>query len=100
MYVGKSWSLPERCFTLVGSSLIRKHLTRPERLACDKHSSLLRTITNVKHSVTICLAGLPVNQMVSKFEMSRDHGLFAALLIIILMNVMAPMAIPYQISLL
>jgi hypothetical protein len=33
---------PERCFTRVGSGLTCKHYTRLERLARDKHSSLLQ----------------------------------------------------------
>jgi hypothetical protein len=46
MYVGKAWSLakseaPERYFSRVDSSLALKKLTRMERLARDKRSSLL-----------------------------------------------------------
>jgi hypothetical protein len=37
---------PERCFTQVGSGLTSKHWTRQERLARDKHSSLLRKSVN------------------------------------------------------
>ncbi len=37
---------PERCFTRVGSGLSRKHYTRLERLATDKHLSLLRKSVN------------------------------------------------------
>jgi hypothetical protein len=33
---------PERCFTWAGSSLLRKHLTWPERLNRNKRSSLLQ----------------------------------------------------------
>ncbi len=47
MFPGKTRDLPqsratERCFTWVGSGLTQKHYTRLERLARDKHSSLLR----------------------------------------------------------
>ncbi len=49
MFVGKAKSLPlsgapESCFGAVGSSLTHKHTTRLERLARDKHSSLLQTL--------------------------------------------------------
>ncbi len=37
---------PEKCFTRVGSGLTGKHQTRLERLAKDKHSSLLRKSVN------------------------------------------------------
>jgi len=48
MFVGMAWSLPksvsaEGFFTGVGSGLTRKHLTRLENLAGDKHSGILRT---------------------------------------------------------
>jgi len=47
MFVGKARSLPkneapERCFTWLSSSLAYKQQTRLERLARDKHSSLLQ----------------------------------------------------------
>ncbi len=47
MFVGKARSLPksdafERCFTLVGSGLNRKHYTKLKRFARDKRSSLLQ----------------------------------------------------------
>ncbi len=37
---------PERCFNRVGSFFKNRHYIRLERLAMDKHSSLLRTILN------------------------------------------------------
>jgi hypothetical protein len=51
MFVGEARSLPksgapERFFTRVGSSLTRKHQTRLERLAKDKHPRLLRKSVN------------------------------------------------------
>jgi hypothetical protein len=51
MLVGKARSLPqngapERCFTQIGSGLTRKYYTRLERLAMDKHTSLLRNSVN------------------------------------------------------
>ncbi len=51
MFVGDTWSLPqsgapERCFTRVSSGLTQKHETRLERLAKDKHSSLLQKSVN------------------------------------------------------
>jgi hypothetical protein len=51
MFVGKARSLLlsgacERCFIHLGSSLTSKHETRLERLARDKHSSLLRKSVN------------------------------------------------------
>jgi hypothetical protein len=47
VFVGKAWSgAPERCFTWVGSGLTRKYWTRLERLAKDKHSSLLQKSIN------------------------------------------------------
>jgi len=36
----------ESCFTRVGSGIIHRHYTRLERLARDKHSSLLWTLIN------------------------------------------------------
>ncbi len=54
MFVGEYRSLPlsgapERCLTRVGSGLTRKNLTRLERLARDKHPSLLRKSVNYDH---------------------------------------------------
>jgi hypothetical protein len=51
MFVDKAKSLPQsgppkRYFTQVSSCLTLKHQTRLERLARDKHSSLLRKIVN------------------------------------------------------
>ncbi len=51
MFVGKAKSLhasgaSEMCFIHLGSSLTFKHQTRLERLAMDKHSSLLRKSVN------------------------------------------------------
>ncbi len=51
MFLGKATSLPLsgtswRCFTREGSGLTRKHKTRLERLARDKHLSLLQKIVN------------------------------------------------------
>jgi hypothetical protein len=51
MFVGKASDLPksgatEKCFTWVGHGLARKHWTRLERLARDKHPSLLRKSVN------------------------------------------------------
>jgi hypothetical protein len=51
MFVAKARSLPysgvsERLFTHAGSSRTNKHYTRLERLAGDKHSSLLRKSVN------------------------------------------------------
>jgi hypothetical protein len=48
MFVGEAWNLPysgvpESCFTQVGSGLTCNHKTRQERLARDKHSSLLKS---------------------------------------------------------
>jgi hypothetical protein len=40
---------PERCFTRLGSGLTYKHHTRLERLARDKHSSLLQKFVNYGH---------------------------------------------------
>jgi hypothetical protein len=40
-------STPERCLSWVGSGLTHKHLARLERLARDKHSSLLRKPVNM-----------------------------------------------------
>jgi len=37
---------PDRCFTLEGSGLTLKHLTRLERPAREEHSSLLQTFVN------------------------------------------------------
>jgi hypothetical protein len=53
MFVGKARGLPdsgapEICFTWVGPGLAHKHLTRLEKLARDKHSSLLQK--SVKYS--------------------------------------------------
>ncbi len=47
IFVGKARSLPksvssEKDFTWVGSGLSNKHLTRLEKLARSKHSSLVR----------------------------------------------------------
>ena len=39
----------ERCFSWIGSCLTCKHYTRLERLARDKHSSLLRKSVNYGH---------------------------------------------------
>jgi hypothetical protein len=46
LFVGKAWSLPytgvcERCLTRISFDYTRKHYTNLERLARDKHSSLL-----------------------------------------------------------
>ncbi len=49
MFVGKARGLPEKFFTWVGPSLTRKHQTRLERLARDKHSNLLRKSANCGH---------------------------------------------------
>jgi hypothetical protein len=54
-FVGKAMDLPwsgapERCFTLVDPSLAGKFWTRLERLARDKHSSLLRKYVNYSHN--------------------------------------------------
>jgi len=51
MFVGEARSLPyrgapERCFTWIGSGHTCKHWTWLERLARDKHSSLLRKYVN------------------------------------------------------
>jgi hypothetical protein len=51
MFVGKDRSLPycgasERCFIHLGSGLTSKHWARLERLARDKHSSLLQKTVN------------------------------------------------------
>ncbi len=51
IFVGEARSLPlsgapERYFTQVASGLSCKHQTRLERLAMDKHSSLLRKSVN------------------------------------------------------
>ncbi len=51
MFVGKAGSLPqsaasERCFICLGSSLTSKYQTRLERLARDKHCSILRKFAN------------------------------------------------------
>jgi hypothetical protein len=37
---------PERCFTLESTGLSNKHYTRLDRLARDRHSSLLQTFAN------------------------------------------------------
>jgi hypothetical protein len=46
---------PEKCFTRVGCSLTHKHYTTLEKLAKDKHISLLREfiITDVKSFITL-----------------------------------------------
>jgi len=54
MFVGEVRSLtfrgaPERCFTQVGYGLTHKRWTRLERLARDKHSSLLQKYVNYGH---------------------------------------------------
>ncbi len=51
MFVGKARSFPysvsfERDLTLVGSGLASKHLVRLEKLARDKHSTLLQFFLN------------------------------------------------------
>jgi len=51
MSMFKASNLPDsraldRCFTQVSSGLTSKHYTRLERLAKDKHSSLLRKSVN------------------------------------------------------
>ncbi len=51
MFLGKARSLPysgvfERGFICLGSNLISSHYSRLERLARDKHSSLLRKSLN------------------------------------------------------
>jgi hypothetical protein len=51
MFLSKARNLPksvapERCFTWTGSRLTHKYLTRLERFAKDKHSSLLGTFVN------------------------------------------------------
>jgi hypothetical protein len=61
MFVGKARSLsysgvPARCFTRVSSSLARKHLTKLERLARDKHSNLLWKVVTYGHKSFITLA--------------------------------------------
>ncbi len=40
---------PFRCFTRVGCGLTHKHLTTLEKLARDKHTSLLRKSVNYRH---------------------------------------------------
>ncbi len=55
MFVGKARGLPksgspQRCFNLVGPGLASKHWTRLERLAKDKHSSVLRRSVNYGHN--------------------------------------------------
>ncbi len=50
-FVGKARNVPysgapERCFIRVVSGFTRKHQTELERLARDKHSSLLQTFVN------------------------------------------------------
>ncbi len=57
---GNTRSLPQsgvskRCFIRVGSCLIFKHQTRLERLARDKHSSLLRKPVNYRQKSFIIL---------------------------------------------
>ncbi len=64
MFVGEARSLPwreapERSFTQVGSGLTRKHYTRLERLAKDKHSSLLQKSVNYGQKSIITLAPGP-----------------------------------------
>ncbi len=51
MFVGKARNLPqngapERCFICIGSSITSKYQTSLERLARDKHSSVLRKFVN------------------------------------------------------
>ncbi len=51
IFVGKTRSLPKRCtfhllHSRVGSSLTCTHYTKPQRLAVDKRSSLLRKFVN------------------------------------------------------
>jgi hypothetical protein len=55
MFVGEAKSLhksgaPERCFTRLGFGLIQKHLTRLERPARSKHSSLLGPFVSYKEN--------------------------------------------------
>jgi hypothetical protein len=54
MFLGKAMSLlysgaPERSFTCVGSSLTNKLLPRLDKLAMNKHSSLIQTFINYGH---------------------------------------------------
>ena len=61
MLVGKARAYPrgqhlKRCSTWVGSSLNHKHLTKLEKLATNKHSSLLRKSVNYRQKGFITLA--------------------------------------------
>ncbi len=73
-FVGEARSLPLRgapeiSFTWVRSSLICKHQTRLERLARDKHSSLLQKSVNYGQKSLITLA--PVPSVISIVIISR-----------------------------
>jgi hypothetical protein len=62
--VGEARSLtlsgaPERCFTWVGSGITRKYYNRLERLARDKHSSLLHKFANYGQKSFITLGSGP-----------------------------------------
>ncbi len=68
IFVGEVRSLPQSgaprwCFTQVGSGLTCIHKTRLERLARDKHSSLLQKSVNYGHkkfySTSPCAASIP-----------------------------------------
>jgi hypothetical protein len=69
MFVGEARSLlksrePERYFPWVISSLTYKHLNKQERLARDKHSSLLQKSVNYGQNrfITLTLGILLVNK--------------------------------------
>jgi hypothetical protein len=83
MLVGKAKSLPLRgislkCTTWVGSSLFRKHYAKMERLASDKHSSLLRTFVNYGHKKFYNIG--PWKTLL-KLDMEADRDMLARLLI-------------------
>ena len=64
IFVGKAGA-PERCFTREGSGLTCKHYTRLEKLAMDKHPSLLQKSVNYGQKSFITLApGLKSGLMV------------------------------------
>jgi hypothetical protein len=55
MFFGKARIIPEggapeRCFSLIVSVLTRKHYTRLERLARDKHSSFFEPFVSYKEN--------------------------------------------------
>ncbi len=81
MVVGKARSLtqvgePKNCFTQVGSILTRKHQTKLERIARDKHSSLLQKFV---YFATESLAKRQISQNVYPLPFFFAQSMFAGL---------------------